>query len=106
MGKRKKRYKVKEHQLYTVKAKVWKKLKRENSIDRIYRNRALKIGIASRVFNPVFAVQTAMYGRRVRQISFQDHPPVFILGLWRSGTTHLHYMMARDKQFAYLNNHL
>jgi len=25
--------------------------------------------------------------------------------LWRTGTTHLHYLMARDARFGYLNNH-
>ena len=105
MGSRKKRYKVKEHQLYTVKSSVWRKLKRENRIDKIYRNRARKIGMASRIFNPGFSLQTAIYRKRLKKISFIGHPPVFIIGLWRSGTTHLHYMMARDNQFGYLNNH-
>ena len=30
-------------------------------------------------------------------------PPVFILGHWRSGTTLLHNLLARDEQFAYPN---
>jgi hypothetical protein len=28
-------------------------------------------------------------------------PPLFVLGVWRSGTTHLHNLLARDKRFAY-----
>jgi len=35
----------------------------------------------------------------------EEHPPLFILGLWRTGTTHLHYLMARDSRFGYLKNH-
>ncbi|MFZ5609802.1 MAG: sulfotransferase family protein [Pseudomonadota bacterium] len=35
--------------------------------------------------------------RRGRQTPFP--PPVFILGHWRSGTTHLYNLMARDKQW-------
>jgi LPS sulfotransferase NodH len=31
------------------------------------------------------------------------HPPVFILGHWRSGTTLLHNLLALDEQFAYPN---
>ena len=31
-------------------------------------------------------------------------PPVFILGHWRSGTTHLHNLMTIDRRFAYPNN--
>jgi hypothetical protein len=33
----------------------------------------------------------------------QIMPPIFILGHWRSGTTHLHNLMALDPQFAYPN---
>lgn len=29
-------------------------------------------------------------------------PPVFLIGHWRSGTTHLHNLMSRDPQFAWL----
>jgi hypothetical protein len=32
-------------------------------------------------------------------------PPLFILGHWRSGTTHLHNLMAIDKRWAYSNNY-
>lgn len=30
--------------------------------------------------------------------------PIFIIGHWRSGTTYLHYLLARDKQFGYCSN--
>ena len=30
------------------------------------------------------------------------HPPVFIVGYWRSGTTHLHNLMSRDPQFGWI----
>src|SRR5690349_3921167 len=32
-------------------------------------------------------------------------PPLFILGHWRSGTTHLHNLMTVDKRFAFANNY-
>jgi hypothetical protein len=32
-------------------------------------------------------------------------PPLFILGHWRNGTTHLHYLLGRDRRFAYPNNY-
>lgn len=32
-------------------------------------------------------------------------PPLFILGHWRSGTTHLHNLLALDQRFAYPNNY-
>jgi hypothetical protein len=30
-------------------------------------------------------------------------PPLFILGVWRSGTTHLHNLLAQDDRFAFPN---
>jgi len=105
MGREKKRARVREHQLYTVQLPVWNRLKEENTIDNIYRFRARKIEWSSRFFQPGASLQTALFSKRVRTISFEGHPPVFILGVWRSGTTHLHYMMARDPQFGYLKNH-
>lgn len=102
---RKKRLKLKEHQLYTVLPPVWKKLKRENHIDRIYRFRARRIERMSRLFAFGYWLQETVYAGKIHNINLQKHPPVFILGLWRSGTTHLHYAMARDPQFGFLNNH-
>ena len=32
-------------------------------------------------------------------------PPVFVLGHWRSGTTHLHNLLAVDGRFAFPNNY-
>jgi hypothetical protein len=34
-------------------------------------------------------------------LATQPQPPLFILGIWRSGTTHLHSLLARDERFAY-----
>jgi len=31
-----------------------------------------------------------------------DKPPIFLVGHWRSGTTHLHNLMSRDEQFGFL----
>jgi len=103
--RRKKRFKVKEHQLYTVLPRVWKELKRENKIDKLYRFRARRITFLSSLFAAGFLVQRILYSKKIQGISLEDHPPVFILGLWRTGTTHLHYLMAQDKQFGYLKNH-
>ena len=32
-------------------------------------------------------------------------PPLFVLGIWRSGTTHLHNLMATDDRFAFPNTY-
>jgi hypothetical protein len=102
---RKRRLKVKEHQLYTVLPSVWKQLKRENRIDRIYRSRARRIENMSRLFSFGYWLQDAIYREKIHCVPIEKHPPLFILGIFRSGTTHLHYALARDPQFGYLTNH-
>lgn len=41
------------------------------------------------------------YGRRIDQAKI--HPPLFVLGVWRSGTTHLQNLLCRDDRFAFPN---
>jgi hypothetical protein len=45
--------------------------------------------------------ENRVYGPEVANA--QIKPPLFILGHWRSGTTHLHNLLAVDTQFAYPN---
>jgi hypothetical protein len=45
-----------------------------------------------------------LYERAIKDISIEEDP-VFITGHWRSGTTHLHYLMSLDSEnFAYATN--
>lgn len=46
--------------------------------------------------------ESLIYGRRIARTRI-SHPPVFILGHWRSGTTLLHNLMTLDAQFTYPN---
>ncbi len=39
------------------------------------------------------------FGGRLQAVEVP--PPIFVLGHWRSGTTHLHNLLAQDPQFAY-----
>jgi hypothetical protein len=32
-------------------------------------------------------------------------PPLFVLGIWRSGTTHLHNLLSKDRRFAFPNTY-
>lgn len=59
----------------------------------------------------VHAIQNSIWGRienrrfaeQLETVSVE--PPLFLLGHWRSGTTHLHYLVALDERFAYPNNY-
>jgi len=48
---------------------------------------------------PMRWVAAARYSGRIRRQKIEP-PPIFIIGHWRSGTTHLQNLMSRDPQFA------
>lgn len=96
---------ISQHQLYMVKPKVWRKLKRISPIDDTYKRRARQIGFYSMLTSPLMYLQDRLKNRRIKAISFEGKEPVFILGHWRSGTTFLHYLMAKDPALGYLCNY-
>jgi hypothetical protein len=51
---------------------------------------------------PLRLWETVRFGRQISQVRI-DQPPVFIIGHWRSGTTHMHNLMSQDPAFGYLS---
>lgn len=47
---------------------------------------------------PVIAWERIRYGRRIARQAIL--PPIFVIGHWRSGTTHLQNLLCQDPQFA------
>lgn len=62
-----------------------------------YVPRLLYLGLMTCLRQPVVWWEAARYGPRIRRQEFK--PPVFIVGHWRSGTTHLHNVLGQDTQF-------
>ena len=93
-----------ENQLYISRVSVWKKLFRDNEISERYKYRAAKIRMISRLFVPLKFLQRLIYDRKIKKVDLEKNPPVFILGHWRSGTTHLHYVFAEDPRLGVLSN--
>lgn len=53
------------------------------------------------LFNSVmYRVQQLLYGRKIAEAEIPQ-APIFIIGHWRSGTTHLHELLVRDDRFAF-----
>ncbi|MCB1077803.1 MAG: sulfotransferase [Verrucomicrobiae bacterium] len=46
--------------------------------------------------------ESVRYGRAIREHEVKK-PPIFLIGHWRSGTTHLHNLLSRDPQFGYMD---
>jgi hypothetical protein len=48
----------------------------------------------------LWLLQALLYGRRVRRTEIR-HPPIFIIGHWRTGTTLLHELLILDERHAF-----
>src|SRR2546422_5967185 len=83
----------------------WQRVLRDNNwaIDTPYVLRAISLTLAT-LANSLHAwLEEKLYGSKIAKVDIK--PPVFILGHWRSGTTHLHYLLARDQRFASPNTY-
>ena len=58
---------------------------------------------ATHYFWPLRVVERIKYHSKIKQTKIM-HDPVFIIGHWRTGTTFMHSMLSRDKQFGYVTN--
>jgi omega-hydroxy-beta-dihydromenaquinone-9 sulfotransferase len=79
---------------------VWWKLCAEHGF-RIHPIRwpmAFLIGLITPFNSVMGAAQRLRYGRKIEATEI-EHPPVFIIGHWRSGTTYLHELMHLDERF-------
>lgn len=62
-----------------------------------YLPRLLYLAVVTFLRQPIIWWEAGKYGHRIRQQNLE--PPVFIIGHWRSGTTHLHNVMSQDPRF-------
>lgn len=70
-------------------------------MDLRFAGRAVLIYASSALTWPLRAWESLRFGRALRRTRI--HPaPVFILGHWRSGTTHLHNLMSQDPALGYV----
>lgn len=76
-----------------------------NDVDWQYVHRAAFITLTSLMNSFNRRREEKRFGRAIGETTI-DRPPLFILGHWRSGTTHLHYLLAKDDdQFAFPNTY-
>lgn len=88
-----------------ITAREWWCLLRQNrfAIDPPFYFRALTVTLASPWNSLGRFLEERQYGAAIAQTTVEKDP-IFLLGHWRSGTTHLHYLLCQDKQFAAPNN--
>ncbi len=91
------------HIYYTINPFKWFSLLVQNrGVSRSKIIEALKISFFSLISYPIQLLDKIAVYMRTRNL-VQDDEPVFIVGHWRSGTTYLHYLMAKDDHFGYLS---
>ena len=83
--------------LYGIRWRTWRRLLRETryDVDVHAWPRASAIGATALVNE-----RLARRDDRLDLDGVRVEPPIFILGHWRSGTTHLHYLLDQDPALA------
>lgn len=66
------------------------------------RMQRFRTGLVVVIRSPFSAIEQLRFGRRIEAFE-PPSDPIFIVGHWRSGTTHLHNLLSRDPQFSYLD---
>jgi len=85
-----------QHPLFAISTKRWIRLLAANGgVDAGFRARAAFITVMSVATSPGRLMFRLRYGQKIRETKVA-HPPVFIIGHWRSGTTYLHEVMSQD----------
>lgn len=102
-AKRKK--KVRGLQYYFIRDGVFKTLLKENRVDDIYKHKIKEIKFFKGITRPFRVLQRWLFDAKINKVDIHTKQPVFIIGHWRSGTTHLHYVFHTDKQFGTLSNY-
>ena len=105
MAKKKHKKKVRGHEYYFIRDKVWSTLLKENTVDKIYGYKVTQINFLRNIIRPFRVLQRWLFDKEIDKIDLETKQPIFIIGHWRSGTTHLHYAFHKDKQFGTLSNY-
>lgn len=104
-AKLKHRWSIGNNYLAGITTGDWIRLLRQNrfAVDPAYWHRAAFITLASGMNSWFRRKEQLEFGKQIAETEIP--PPLFILGHWRSGTTHLHNLLARDPQFAFANTY-
>ena len=67
-----------------------------------YFPRILLINLFKTFFIP-FEIYESLRFRKILKKTYISKPPIFIIGHWRTGTTHLQNLLCQDPQFGFIN---
>lgn len=91
------------HPLCLNSVQHWRRLRQQHPrIDASFSDRARTISLVSPLTAPLHAAEKLIYGRAIARTTL-SHPPIFVIGHWRSGTTLLHNLLTQDPQFGFIS---
>jgi hypothetical protein len=76
---------------------------KHHDVDPPYWLRACSTTVSSLINTAHSWYENRVFGPKVANVKIE--PPLIILGHWRTGTTHLHYLLSIDDRFAYPNTY-
>ena len=92
-----------QHPLFGISIKNWIKLLEKNGgVDKNYISRGIFITLSSIFITPARTLFKLKYNTKIDKTRI-EHPPVIIIGHWRTGTTYLHELLSQDPQFCYVS---
>jgi len=92
-----------QHPLFGMSIGKWMQLVNKNGgVDRNYLGRALFITLTSLFITTARTLFKIKYKSKINRYPIK-HPPIIIIGHWRSGTTYLHEILSQDPQFCYVS---
>ena len=82
----------------------WVRLLHTNKhIDSRFIGKAIYVSLVSLLTGPMRVYQRLRFRSTFENVRIR-RAPIFILGHWRSGTTHLHNLLSRDRRFGYVSS--
>ncbi|NEQ43497.1 MAG: sulfotransferase [Leptolyngbya sp. SIOISBB] len=100
----KSRAKKAQHQLSGSTLSNWLSLLiRHGGVNVSYLPRAMSVTGMVLANAPIRFLESIRYGKAIERTQI-DEAPIFILGHWRSGTTHLHRLMVQDDRWGYVSS--
>jgi hypothetical protein len=88
-----------QHPLFGISTKKWIQLLNKNKgVDFRYLKRGVFITFSSIFTWPARFIFKLKYDSKINNTKIK-HPPVIIIGHWRTGTTYLHELFSKDPQF-------
>jgi hypothetical protein len=91
-----------KHPLSKIAYQDWQNIKATNQFSETAAEKVRFIEESSLANEPFRKNESLKFAQKINE-TLVTEPPVFVLGHWRSGTTHLQNILSNDDRFGYLN---